>query len=177
MGKVPRIVVMGVSGAGKTCIAGALARRLASEYADGDAFHSPENRAKMAAGKPLEDADRWPWLEAIGDYLAQRAAHGAVVSCSALRRRYRDVLRRAAPDLVFVHLDGDPRLIERRLAARRGHFMPPSLLASQISTLEPLQPDERGIAVDIAPTPDEIVDGIVQRLFGTNAPNLGAAHA
>jgi gluconokinase len=176
MGKAPRIVVMGVSGSGKTRIGSALAEWLAVEYADGDAFHSPENRAKMASGKPLEDADRWPWLEAIGRYLAQRAEPGAVVSCSALRRRYRDALRRAGADLVFVHLDGDPALIERRIAARRGHFMPASMLASQLATLEPLQPDER-ITVDIAATPEEIVEGIVHRLSERGALNLGTERA
>lgn len=164
MGKAPRIVVMGVSGSGKTRIGCELARRLGVEYADGDGFHSPENRAKMASGKPLEDADRWPWLDAIGRYLAQRAELGAVVSCSALRRTYRDVLRRAASDIAWVHLDGDPAMILRRLSARQGHFMPASLLASQIATLEPLQPDEHGITVDIGPTPEAIVDGIISRL-------------
>lgn len=164
MGNRPRIVVMGVSGSGKTRIGSALAQRLEVEYADGDAFHSPHNLAKMASGKPLDDADRWPWLEAIGQFLARRAGLGAVVSCSALRRSYRDVLRRAAPDLALVHLDGDSALIAQRIAARRGHFMPASLLASQIASLEPLQPDEHGITVDISPTPEMIVNGIVARL-------------
>jgi gluconokinase len=164
MGNAPRIVVMGVSGSGKTRIGSALAQRLNVEYADGDAFHSPGNLAKMAAGKPLDDADRWPWLEAIGQYLTRHAGLGAVVSCSALKRSYRDVLRRAAPDLVCVHLAGERDLIARRIAARRGHFMPASLLDSQIASLEPLQPDELGFSVDILPPPEAIVDGIVARL-------------
>jgi gluconokinase len=164
MGNAPRIVVMGVSGSGKTRVGSMLAQKLNVEYADGDAFHSPANLAKMASGKPLDDADRWPWLDAIGQYLARHAELGAVVSCSALRRSYRDVLRRAAPDLVCVHLQGERDLIARRMATRRGHFMPASLLDSQIASLEPLQPDELGFTVDIVPPPEAIVDGIVVRL-------------
>ncbi|GAA2438296.1 gluconokinase [Streptomyces macrosporus] len=150
-------MVMGVSGSGKTTVGTALAERLGVPYAEADDFHPPENVAKMASGVPLTDEDRRPWLDAIAGWLEDRGEGGGVVTCSALRRRYRDRLRRAAPELFFVHLDGSPELIAGRMAARKGHFMPPALLRSQIETLEPLEPDERGAVVPIDGTPEETV--------------------
>jgi gluconokinase len=146
----PVIVVMGVSGSGKSTVGGLLAERLGVPYAEADDFHPAANIAKMSAGHPLDDADRAPWLDAIADWIADRRGHGGVVSCSALRRRYRDRLRQADPGLFFVHLDGPPELIAARLAARMQHFMPSGLLRSQIETLEPLEPDEAGVVVAVA---------------------------
>ena len=150
-------VVMGVSGSGKSTVGAALARRLRVPFADADDFHPPANIAKMSAGLPLDDVDRAPWLAAIGRWLAAQA-DGAVVSCSALRRTYRDRLRAYAPDLELVHLDGSRATIARRQAARPGHFMPASLLDSQFATLEPLEPDEPGLVLSV----DESVDAIVE---------------
>ncbi|MEZ7004672.1 gluconokinase [Streptomyces sp. AD55] len=152
------VVVMGVAGTGKTTIGPLLADRLGVPYAEGDDFHPPANIAKMTAGTPLTDADRLPWLDAIGGWAHGRAGLGGVVSSSALKRAYRDRLRAAAPDVVFVHLTGSRALIEERMAHRQGHFMPTALLDSQFATLQPLQPDEIGVAVDVAGTPEEIAD-------------------
>jgi len=154
----PLVVVMGVSGSGKTTVGTALAERLGVPYAEADDFHPPENVAKMASGVPLDDEDRRPWLDAIAAWLAERGGRGGVVTCSALRRRYRDRLRRAAPEVFFLHLDGSPELIAERLAARRGHFMPPELLRSQFETLEPLEPGEKGAAVAIDGPVEEVVE-------------------
>lgn len=151
------IVVMGVSGSGKSTVGMALAQRLRVPFAEADDFHSPANIAKMTAGEPLEDADRYPWLEAIGEWLAKHPG-GAVASCSALKRKYRDQLRRRCADLEFVHLAGARQVIANRQAARSGHFMPTSLLASQFATLEPLGPDERGVTIDV----DQSVDSVVE---------------
>ncbi|WP_199702716.1 gluconokinase [Jiangella rhizosphaerae] len=155
----PHIVVMGVSGSGKTTIATRLADRLGRPFAEADDMHPPANVAKMAAGTPLTDEDRMPWLATVRDWLTAQAeqGHSAVVTCSALRRVYRDVLREAAGGVTFVHLHGDPELLAARMKARKGHFMPPSLLRSQLDTLEPLEPDEDGVRVPIDGTPDEIV--------------------
>ncbi|WP_236073375.1 gluconokinase [Streptomyces tardus] len=147
---------MGVSGTGKTTVGELLAEHLHVPYAEADDFHSPANIDKMSQGVPLEDADRWPWLDAIGDWARSRAGHGGVVSCSALKRSYRDRLRAAAPELFFLHLTGDRALIADRLANRRGHFMPLNLLDSQLATLEPLQADERGAAVPVNPGPASV---------------------
>ncbi|MEU7551483.1 gluconokinase [Streptomyces sp. NPDC044571] len=150
-------VVMGVSGTGKTTVGRLLAEALGVPYAEGDTFHPAANVAKMSAGIPLEDADRWPWLDAIGDWIrARRGPRGAVVACSALRRAYRDRLRAAAPGAVFVHLHGERPLIERRMAGRTGHFMPLALLDSQFAALEPLQEDEPGVVVDVSGSPQQI---------------------
>ena len=145
---VAPVVVMGVSGSGKSTVGTALAHRLAVPFADADDLHPAGNIAKMTAGQPLDDADRIPWLELVGNWLA---AHpdGAVMACSALRRSYRDLLRRHCPRLRFVHLSGSPEVIARRAADRRGHFMPPALLSSQFDTLEPLSSDENGVALDV----------------------------
>ncbi|MDF3299921.1 gluconokinase [Streptomyces tropicalis] len=153
----PRVVVvMGVAGTGKTTIGPLLAARLGVPYAEGDDFHPPANIAKMSAGTPLTDDDRSPWLDAIGGWAHARAELGGVVSSSALKRAYRDRLRAAAPDLVFVHLTGDRRLIEERMGHRQGHFMPTALLDSQFATLQPLEPDETGVEVDVSGSPEEI---------------------
>ncbi|WP_329215815.1 gluconokinase [Streptomyces sp. NBC_01485] len=150
------VVVMGVAGTGKTTVGPLLAARLGVPYAEADDFHPPASIAKMSAGVPLDDDDRWPWLDAIGGWAAGRAGLGGVVSCSALKRSYRDRLRAAAPGVAFVHLTGDRALIEDRMGHRRGHFMPATLLDSQFAALQPLQPDEAGVAVDVAGPPEEI---------------------
>jgi gluconokinase len=163
--KTPQVVVvMGVAGTGKTTIGRLVATALAVPYAEGDDFHPAENIATMSAGIPLEDADRWPWLDAIGAWAHDRAGLGGVVSGSALKRAYRDRLRAAEPGLVFLHLTGDRQLIERRMTERTGHFMPPALLDSQFATLEPLESDEAGLAVDVSGTPEEIAGRAVAAL-------------
>ncbi|WP_406433982.1 gluconokinase [Streptomyces sp. NBC_00631] len=158
------VAVMGVAGTGKTTIGPLLAARLGVPYAEGDDFHPPANIAKMSAGHPLDDADRWPWLDAIGAWAHGREGLGGVVSCSALKRAYRDRLRVSAPDLVFVHLTGDRQLIEDRMSHRQGHFMPTALLDSQFATLQPLEADEAGVAVDISGSPEEITARAVRAL-------------
>jgi gluconokinase len=152
-------VVMGVSGSGKSLIGALLARALGLEFVEGDAYHSPANVARMSAGIPLTDEDRQAWLAAIATRLdeARRAGLGLVVSCSALKRRYRDVLRAGSADLQFVHLVGTRALLEQRLAGRRGHFMPSSLLDSQLAVLEPPSPDEHAWVCDISQPPDVII--------------------
>ncbi|HLR83309.1 MAG TPA: gluconokinase [Nocardioidaceae bacterium] len=154
----PLVVVMGVTAVGKTTVGELLAERYAVEYADADAFHPQANIDKMSSGAPLDDDDRWPWLEAIGEWLAAHATTGAVVSCSALKRAYRDVLVKAAPSVRFLHLHGDHDVIRQRIANRKGHFMPPSLVDSQLATLELLEPDEPGVVIDLTLTPEQIVD-------------------
>jgi len=150
------IVVMGVSGSGKSTVGAALAQRLRVPFADADDFHPEANIAKMTAGHALDDDDRRPWLESIGEWLAAHA-EGGVMSCSALKRVYRDQLREHCADVDFLHLAGTPEVIGRRQASRPGHFMPASLLASQFDTLEPLAPDEHGVDVDV----DQDIDSIV----------------
>ncbi|MET9816250.1 MULTISPECIES: gluconokinase [unclassified Streptomyces] len=151
----PLVVVMGVSGSGKTTVGRLLAQSLGVPYAEGDDFHPEANVAKMRAGHPLDDEDRRPWLEEIARWLTGHADSGGVVTCSALKRRYRDRLASAAPRVFFLHLDGSPELIAARLTARRGHFMPPDLLRTQYADLEPLGEDEAGAAVPIDGTPEE----------------------
>ncbi|MFG3204607.1 gluconokinase [Streptomyces sp. NPDC048192] len=158
------VVVMGVAGTGKTTIGPLLAARLGVPYAEGDDFHPQANIDKMSAGIPLDDSDRWPWLDAIGQWAHGRAGLGGVVSSSALKRSYRDRLRAAAPGVVFVHLTGDRKLIEERMTQRQGHFMPTALLDSQFATLEPLGPDEAGVAVDVAGSPQEITERAAKAL-------------
>ncbi len=159
------IVVMGVAGTGKTTVGALLAGRLGWRYAEADDFHSAQNVAKMAAGEPLSDEDRGPWLAAIGAWIDERAADGApgVVSCSGLRRAYRDRLREGRPQVRLVFLQGSRELIMRRMAARHGHFMRPEMLDSQFAALEPPQPDEHVIEVSIDATPEQIVEEIVRR--------------
>lgn len=155
---VSPIVVMGVSGSGKSTVGAALAQRLRVPFADADDFHPAANIEKMTAGQALDDDDRYPWLEAIGAWLAERCAAGGVMSCSALKRKYRDQLRSHCPEVEFFHLDGTPDVIGRRQASRPGHFMPASLLVSQFETLEPLDDDERGVRIDVDQSIDSIVD-------------------
>jgi gluconokinase len=150
------VVVMGVSGAGKSTVGAALAGRLRVPFEDADNLHPPANIEKMTRGEPLDEGDRWPWLERIGEWLAEHAG-GGVVACSALKRKYRDQLRHHCPDVEFLHLEGGRDLIERRQAGRPGHFMPSSLLTSQLETLEPLAPDERGVVVEVSESVEEIV--------------------
>jgi gluconokinase len=161
-----QLVVMGVSGSGKSTVAALIASRTGCALAEGDDFHPAASIARMAAGHPLDNALRAPWLAAIAGWLAERAARDecAVVSCSALRRAYRDVLRGAGPDVRMVHLAGPYELVAQRIAARRDHFMPPELLASQYATLEPLAPDEPGITLNLADTPTYIVDEVLRAL-------------
>ncbi|CAL9379802.1 Gluconokinase [Streptomyces sp. enrichment culture] len=154
----PLVVVMGVSGSGKTTVGTALAERLGVPYAEADDFHPPENVAKMASGVPLTDEDRAPWLDAIAAWLKAQEGEGGVVTCSALKRVYRDRLRRAAPEVFFLHLDGSPELIGERLSGRTGHFMPSALLRSQFETLEALDADEAGAVVPIDGTPQEVTE-------------------
>jgi gluconokinase len=158
------VVVMGVAGTGKTTIGPLLADRLGVPYAEGDDFHPQANIDKMSAGVPLDDDDRWPWLDAIGAWAHGRAGLGGVVSSSALKRSYRDRLRAAAPGIVFVHLTGSKELIADRMAHRQGHFMPTALLDSQFATLQPLQADERGVEVDVSGSPEEITERAVAAL-------------
>ena len=160
------VVVMGVSGSGKSTVGRLLAGRLGVPYADADDLHPPANVAKMASGQPLDDADRAPWLDAVAGWIAGRGEHGGVVGCSALARRYRDRLRRADPALFFLHLDGAPDLIAARLADRREHFMPPALLRSQLAALEPLAGDERGAVVRIDGDPRTVADRARAALSG-----------
>lgn len=160
----PVIVVMGVSGCGKSTLGLALAEALGVPYIEGDALHPPRNVALMAAGTPLTDADRAGWLDVIGERLAQAGDQGAVVACSALRRIYRDRLRAASPDLRLVHLHGDPALLAERIGQRTGHYMPPALLPSQLQTLEPPDPDEAAITLDIAQPPEALVRRTLQAL-------------
>lgn len=172
------IVVMGVAGSGKTTVAALLAGRLGASFAEGDDFHSPANVAKMAAGHPLDDADRWPWLRGIRDWFATELNEGrsAVVPCSALRRSYRELLETAG-DVRFVHLTGSYELLRTRIQGRAGHFMKPEMLDSQLAALEPLQDDEPGFAVDVAPRPDQIVEEILHLLDGAPVAEPAATAA
>ena len=160
------LVVMGVSGSGKSTIAERLAARLGWRYEDGDGFHPPANVAKMSAGHALTDEDRWPWLQAIAEQIDRLSADGqrAVVACSALKRSYRDILVHGRDDIRIVFLNGTQDLIADRLAARKGHFMPPGLLASQFRTLEPPQPAERPLTVSIDAPVEAVVDDILRQL-------------
>jgi carbohydrate kinase (thermoresistant glucokinase family) len=151
------VVVMGVAGVGKSTVAQRIAEGLDLDLAEGDDFHPEANLVKMSSGEPLTDEDRWPWLEALAEWTAARRSEGrgTAVTCSALRRVYRDVLRRADPATFFVHLYGDEDLLRRRMEGR-DHFMPVSLLRSQLDTLEPLQEDESGVALDVAAPVDDV---------------------
>ena len=160
------VIVMGVSGCGKSTVASWLAGRLGWEFRDADDFHPPANIAKMRASIPLDDADRAPWLAAIAAYIARLRAEGrhGVVTCSALKRAYRDVLVAGHGDVALVHLSGTQALVARRLSARLGHFMPPGLLQSQFAALEPPGADERPIIVSIDATPEAIGAAVIEAL-------------
>ena len=166
MAKPPAVVMMGVSGSGKTTVGSALAKRLGVPFRDADEFHPKANLEKMSAGIPLTDEDRWPWLDAIAAAIRETpVSQGIVVSSSALRKIYRDrILMGARRPVTFVHLDGTKETIAPRMATRTGHFMPLSLLDSQLATLEPLGTDEPGFRVSIKLPPERIVDTIVERL-------------
>jgi len=160
------LVVMGVSGSGKSTIADKLAERLGWAFEDGDRFHPASNVAKMSAGHPLTDEDRWPWLQAIADEIDRvcKAGKRAVIACSALKRAYREILVHGRNDVRIVFLNGSQDLIAGRLAARKGHFMPPGLLASQFRTLEPPGANENPVTVSIDAPVEAIVEDIVSQL-------------
>ena len=159
-------VVMGVSGSGKSSVGVPLAQALGAAFVEGDEYHPSTNIARMAQGIALTDEDRADWLRALADRLgeAKRAGVGLVMTCSALKRAYRDILRSDAPDVRFVYLKGSRELIADRLAERRGHFMPALLLDSQFATLEEPSPDEDALVCDIRHTPEEIVAKVVARV-------------
>lgn len=167
----PRIIVMGVSGCGKSSLGRPLAAALGVEFVEGDALHPARNIERMAAGIALTDDDRADWLAALASRLAnaRSARQGLVVACSALKRRYRDVLRGGAPDLHLVHLRGSPETLAARMAQREGHYMPASLLQSQLDTLEPPQADEQALEFDIAQPVAQIVDALLAR-WSTTRP-------
>jgi gluconokinase len=159
------IVIMGVAGSGKTTVGESLAAKLGLPFRDADEFHPAANVAKMSAGIPLIDDDRWPWLDAIGAALRTAGGRGIVVTCSALKRVYRDRVRRAAGrPVTFIFLDGPRALLAERIGHRKGHFMPPSLLDSQLATLERPSADEGVLTASIIPPPDEIAATIVTEL-------------
>lgn len=175
----PPIVVMGVSGAGKSTVGSLLAGRLDAEFIEGDDLHTDGSKSKMAAGVPLEDADRQPWLEEIAESIRRARADGrnVVVACSALKHSYRDVLAQADPALVFVHLAAPRDLITVRQHERDHEYMPSSLLTSQFETLEPPSDDERHLELDVSPTPDAIVRTIIAELSRTPKSPSGAPGA
>jgi gluconokinase len=173
------LVVMGVSGSGKSTIGDRLAERLGWKYEDGDKFHPASNVAKMSAGQPLTDEDRWPWLRAIADEIDRicKAGEHVVIASSALKRAYRDILVHGQPDIRIIYLKGPQDLIASRLALRKNHFMPPGLLESQFRTLEPPDPSENPVTVSIDDSVETIVDDILRQLglnpadSGTNSGN------
>ena len=161
----PRLIVMGVSGCGKSTVGGLLGARTGIPFIEGDTLHPARNVALMAVGTPLTDEDRAGWLDDIASrFGALEADAGLIISCSALKRIYRDRLRAACTDLRFIHLHGDKALLEQRLQYRTGHYMPPSLLTSQLQTLEPPSSDEPAITLDIAMPTDQLVAHIEQQL-------------
>ena len=160
------LVVMGVSGSGKTTVATGVAERLGWVFAEGDDFHPHSNVEKMRAGVALTDDDRWPWLASLAGWIGEREAAGqnAVLTCSALKRTYRDVLAAGHPSVRFVHVTASAETIRHRLENRRGHYMPASLLASQLDTLEPLQVDEPGLTLPGDGEPSDVVKALIARL-------------
>ena len=162
-GRTRHVVVMGVSGCGKSTVAVGISEAVGLPFAEADRFHPETNIAKMSAGTPLTDADRRPWLADLAAWMAAQAREGqsTVMACSALKRSYRDLLRHGPPEVQFVHLDGPAALIGARMSARPDHFMPASLLESQMATLEPLQPDEDGVTLDLRQDPETLVDEAV----------------
>ena len=160
------IVVMGVSGSGKSTVAMGIATAMGWEFAEGDEFHSQADVEKMARGEPLTDDDRWPWLRLIGDWISDRVSRGqsAVVACSALRRAYRDVLREGRPQVRFCHVLADPEVVAARMRHREGHYMPAALLPSQLATLEDLDADEPGVVVSNEGSQQEVLDRALRAL-------------
>ncbi len=156
------VVVMGVSGSGKTTVGQALAHQLDWEFAEGDEFHPEANVRKMREGHALDDDDRWPWLHALADWIGgcEQRGHDAVVTCSALKRSYRDVLRGGHPSVWFAHVSAPADVLLDRVVRRSGHYMPPSLLDSQLQTLEPLEPDEDGVTLDAAGGREQLVTAL-----------------
>ncbi|AKU18030.1 gluconokinase [Luteipulveratus mongoliensis] len=154
------IIVMGVSGSGKTTVAKGIAERMGWIFAEGDEFHSKANVEKMKSGHPLTDEDRWPWLKAIGAWIDEHESGGrsAIITCSALKKTYRDLLRDGRPGVRFCHVDVDRTVLEERLSKRKGHYMPASLLDSQLADLEPLQKAEPGVVVHAEGDADEVLE-------------------
>lgn len=157
------VVIMGVSSCGKSTVGELLAQRTGLSFRDGDDMHPAANIEKMASGQALDDDDRKPWLESIGRFLAEQES-GAIVGCSALKHSYRDIIRAAAPDTVFIHLHGSYELLKERMSRRTGHFMPVSLLDSQFETLEELRPEEAGLVLDVSATPEELAAAAAEYL-------------
>ncbi|WP_240690194.1 gluconokinase [Arthrobacter sp. PAMC25564] len=162
---------MGVCGAGKSTVGAALAQRLGAAFVDSDSLHPQANVAKMAAGNPLTDGDRWPWLGLVGAELASPHPDGIIVACSALKRVYRDAIRAKAPRTAFVQLNVELPVLQGRVAQRPGHFMPPSLLKSQLEALEPLQADEAGLVVSVP----EGIEAMVTQIFAQLPPTVAAS--
>ncbi|WP_432521397.1 gluconokinase [Kineococcus sp. SYSU DK006] len=160
------VVVMGVSGSGKTTVATQAAERLGWKYSEGDDFHPPANVEKMRAGHPLDDEDRWPWLSDIATWIGDREKlrEDVVITCSALKRAYREVLRDGHPSVVFCQLVVPAEVLEERMAHRRGHYMPASLLHSQLETLQDLQPDERGFQVRVEGGEEKVLADVLRHL-------------
>lgn len=173
----PLVVVMGVSGCGKSTVGATLAERLGVHFIDGDSLHPLANIQKMAQGIPLEDSDRWPWLADVGRTLRDYDEDGLVIACSALKRSYRNVVRWEAPRTVFLHAHGPEALIRSRMRERAGHFMPAALLASQLDTLEPLDADENGFIVDITPSIQDVVESAVTALISTERSAWATANS
>jgi gluconokinase len=173
------IVVMGVSGSGKSTVAATLVDRLGWEFAEGDDFHPPANVEKMRAGQPLDDDDRWPWLRSLAAWIGQHeaASRSVVVTCSALKRSYRELLADGHPSVWFAHVTADPELIRDRMEHRTGHYMPASLLDSQLATLEPLADDEPGARVSGAGAPASVVTELLAALDAERGLRLSAQEA
>lgn len=169
------IVVMGVSGSGKSTVAAGLAERLGWEFAEGDDFHPKGNVEKMRSGQPLDDDDRWPWLRTLAAWIGEheQAGTSVVVTCSALKRSYRDLLREGHPSVWFAHVTVDADLLRERVEKRTGHYMPSSLLESQLATLQPLEDDESGTGVSGAGTPAAVVDELLARLDAERGRTAG----